>query len=111
MYQYNAIVFSTWDADTYRMDVDVGFGIWTKKQRIRLYGANSKERGTPEGKAARAFLLTIMPLGTKVVLTTFKDATEKYGRYLGRITLPDGTDVAETLIAAGHAVSYFGGAR
>jgi micrococcal nuclease len=111
MYQYNAIVTSIWDADTFRMDVDVGFGIWTKNQPIRLYGVDAPELGTDAGRAAKAYLQELMPVGARVTLVTFKDAKEKYGRYLGRVTLTDGTDVAAALIAAGHAVSYFGGTR
>ncbi len=111
MYQYNAIIVSNYDADTARLDIDLGFGNWTKSQPIRVYGIDAPEMKTEEGKAAKAFVSTLIPPGTKVVLTTFKDAKEKYGRYLGKITLPDGSDLAETIVAAGHAHTYFGGTR
>ncbi len=111
MYQYNAITVSNYDADTFRLDVDLGFGNWTKSQPIRVYGIDAPEMTTAEGKEAKAFVASLVPAGTKVVLTTFKDAKEKYGRYLGKITLPDGRDLAETIVAAGHAKPYFGGAR
>jgi endonuclease YncB( thermonuclease family) len=46
-----------------------------------------------------------------VKVETFKDIKEKYGRYLAKITLPDNTDYASVMIAAGHAKPYFGGTR
>lgn len=111
MYQYNAIVVGNFDADSLRVDTDLGFGNWTKNQPIRLYGVDAPELTTPEGKAAKAFVAALVPPGTKVVLTTFKDAKEKYGRYLGKVVLLDGSDLADTLVAAGHARTYFGGPR
>ena len=93
------------------MDIDLGFGNWTKSQPIRIYGVDAPELGTTEGKAAREFTVALIPPGTKVVLTTFKDAKEKYGRYLGKVTLPDGADLGDILVAAGHAKPYFGGKR
>lgn len=111
MYQYHAITVSNYDADTLRFDIDLGFGNWTKSQPVRVYGIDAPELSTPEGKAARDFVRALLPSGSKVVLSTFRDTREKYGRYLGKITLADGSDLAERLIAANHAKPYFGGAR
>jgi endonuclease YncB( thermonuclease family) len=52
-----------------------------------------------------------MPACLIVTLQTFKDSKEKYGRYLAKITLPDGSDFASAMVAAGHAVPYFGGTK
>jgi micrococcal nuclease len=111
MFEYRARIVSAYDGDTIRGDIDLGFGIWTLNQPIRVYGINAPERYTVAGDAARAFSLTLLPEGTNVVMTTFKDKKEKYGRYLGKITLPDGSDYSEIMVAAGHAVTYFGGAK
>jgi endonuclease YncB( thermonuclease family) len=40
-----------------------------------------------------------------------KQPLEKYGRWLAEVFLPDGSSVAELMVAAGHAVPYEGGAR
>ena len=53
----------------------------------------------------RAFL----PEGLNVILTSTK--LEKYGRVLGSLRLPDGTDYAQALVKAGHAKPYNGGTR
>jgi endonuclease YncB( thermonuclease family) len=54
-----------------------------------------------------------MPVGTAVVINTVKAGgdKEKFGRWLARVTLPGGVDLATAMIAAGHAVPYEGGAR
>lgn len=111
MYEYRAIIVSNYDADTLRLDIDLGFGNWTKSQPVRLYGIDAPELDTPAGKAARDYVKTLLPAGSKVVITTFKDAKEKYGRYLAKITLTDGSDLATLLVIANHATPYFGGAR
>ena len=35
MYEYRAKVVSVYDADTFRVDIDLGFGIWMKNQSVR----------------------------------------------------------------------------
>jgi micrococcal nuclease len=108
VYEYNAIVVSVYDGDTFRADVDLGFGTWLKNQPIRVHGIDTPELGTVEGKAARYEALLLLPVGSKVTLRTFKDAREKYGRYLGKVTLPDGSDYATALVEKGLAKPYFG---
>ncbi|MFZ5674438.1 MAG: thermonuclease family protein [Pseudomonadota bacterium] len=36
---------------------------------------------------------------------------EKYGRLLGGVLMPDGTDMSEAIMRAGYAVHYDGGRR
>lgn len=113
MYTYRARIVSIYDADTVRADIDLGFGAWLANQPLRIYGIDAPERGTPEGglaKAAAERLLAIEP-GQAITITTLKDKTEKYGRYLAKITLPNGEDYATLLIAEGYAVPYYGGPR
>jgi endonuclease YncB( thermonuclease family) len=49
--------------------------------------------------------------GTEVTITTFRDSKEKYGRYLAKIIMPDGSDFSTSMIDANHAKPYFGGSR
>lgn len=111
MFEYRARITSGYDGDTFRADIDLGFGFWAVDQPIRVYGINAPEIKTPEGMAALQFAETMIRPGVKFVLTTLKDKKEKYGRYMGKITLPDGSDFATRMLAAGHAKTYFGGKK
>ena len=111
MFDYRAKIVSVYDGDTCRADIDCGFGVVLKNQSLRVYGIDSPEIGTVAGNNAREFARTLMPASLAVQIQTFKDAKEKYGRYLAKITLPDGTDLAAAMIAAGHGTAYFGGTR
>lgn len=112
MYTYRAKVLAIHDADTLRVDIDCGFGVWLANQPIRLNGVDAPELGTVEGRAARDWLRAQLPVGTVVTLTTIKDKAEKYGRMLGVVQL-DGQPgtVNDALVAGGYARPYSGGAR
>lgn len=88
MYNYKAIVTKIYDGDTITLDIDLGFGIWKKKQSIRLARIDAAEiRGEerPQGLIVRDTLREWIPLGTEIHLETVKDRTGKYGRYIGEI--------------------------
>jgi len=107
VYQYSAKIVSAYDGDTFRADVDLGFHTWIKDAIFRLYGIDTPEMRSPTtaaGVAARdAFREKV--LGKPVMIATFKDRTEKYGRYLAVIWL-DGENVNQWMIDAGYAVPY-----
>ena len=111
MFEYNARIRTVYDGDTLRADIDLGFGTWLFNQPIRLYGIDTPEMGSDAGKAAREFVRTLLPEGVPVTIKTYKDRREKYGRYLGTLTLQDGTDLVTRIIDAGHGVTYFGGSK
>ena len=46
MYQYNCRIDRVVDGDTVDVDIDLGFDVWLKKQRIRLYGVDTPESRT-----------------------------------------------------------------
>lgn len=107
MYEYQAELVRVIDADTYELDIDLGFLVHVK-ERVRLRGANAPERFTPEGRAATAFVHTWF-VNTKnlVVLETYKgDLNDKYGRWVADLIGVDGHGLAEDLIHAGHAVPF-----
>lgn len=111
MFDYRARIVSVYDADTVRADIDCGFGVVLKNQSLRVHGIDAPELPGEAGTAARDAARALLPATLVVQIQTFKDAKEKYGRYLAKITLPDGTDLAAAMIAGGHAVPYFGGAK
>jgi len=107
MYQYNAFVVSVYDGDTITCDIDLGLGVWVRKQKIRLYGIDTPElRGDERaaGLAARDYLREMI-LDKKVVLKTYKDKKGKYGRWIAKVYLED-VNINEMLIFESHAVLY-----
>lgn len=110
-YTYSATITDVTDGDTIRADIDLGFNTTIKRLRIRLNRINAPEHSTPDGAAAALYLRTIA-LGAPCVVTTLKDRTEKYGRYLGEITIDGFGNLSDLLVSKGHAVYWDGhGAR
>ena len=111
---YPARVVEVHDGDTITFDLDLGFGIrlpgqsWggTTWLSCRVYGINAPElRDKPAGPDALAYAQQICPPGTRV--TILSHGWDKFGgRFDGTITLPDGTDFAGLMLAAGQAVSF-----
>ena len=46
MYEYNVTVTKVVDGDTVDVDIDLGFGMTYKKQRVRLMGIDTPESRT-----------------------------------------------------------------
>ena len=113
MYEYRCKVVHIVDGDTVDVDIDLGFGVWMKKQRIRLYGIDTPESRTRDleekkyGLMAKQFVLDHLPIGSTQTLRTRKDGVGKYGRILGEFVVGD-TTLNQMLIDAHNAVAYFG---
>lgn len=106
MYDYNATVVNVVDGDTFDADIDVGFYLRTRL-RLRVLGINAPEMHGPShaaGVAARLFATTLLREGAKVALHTEK--SDDFGRWLAKVTLPDGSDFGQTMIDTQHAVPY-----
>ena len=113
MFEYNFKLVKVVDGDTVDVDIDLGFDVWLKKQRVRLYGVDTPESRTSDreekkyGLAAKAFVKEFVK-GNKIILRTEKyDAKGKFGRILGDIVV-DKVSLSETMIAKHHAVPYYG---
>lgn len=120
MYEYRAALIDVVDGDTMHLTIDLGLDIGTR-MTVRIFGVNSPEMGTPEGKVAKQWAIdwfhqhteaidwlattNVTPLWPMVVHTV-KDRKEKYGRYLATIVAPDGHIFNDDLLAAGMAVPY-----
>ena len=111
MYEYRAMVTGVYDGDTITVDVDLGFGIWTKKQKIRLYGIDTPElRGEEryKGLISRDIVRKWI-LGKEITLRTIKDKKGKYGRWLGIILIESEEgilNINEMLVEKGYAEEY-----
>lgn len=112
MYEYKAMITAVYDGDSVTADIDLGFHTILRRMKLRLNGIDTPEiRGEerPDGLTARQALVDRV-FGKEVVIRTFKDRQEKFGRYLADIYL-EGESINQWLIEQGHAVSYDGGKR
>jgi endonuclease YncB( thermonuclease family) len=73
--------------------------------RVRLLLIDAPEMGQgPFGLAAQAFLVELLPAGTALRMEGDVQPTDRYGRTLSYLHLPDGRMVNEELLRAGMAV-------
>ena len=108
MYAYKAIVTNVVDGDTVDVNVDLGFKVYSK-QRIRLAGIDTPERGQPGYQEAKD-RVTELVLNKEVCLQTFK--ASKFGYYLGILVVDDiEFNVNTTLILENLAKVYDGGKK
>ena len=109
MYEYRAFVRKVYDGDTITCDIDLGFEILFKNQKLRLYGINTPEvRGPtrPEGLKVRDIVRSRIS-NKWVIIKTRKDKKGKYGRWIAEIYEPDIEEsINEWLLREGHAVEF-----
>ena len=117
--EYDVTVIKVVDGDTVDVDIDLGFGVCLKDERVRIMGIDTPESRTSDkvedlfGEAAKARLKELMKNGAKLITTEDKhgeDMKGKFGRILGDFKV-DGKRVTDILIEEGHAVAYFGGSK
>ena len=119
MYEYRIEIVKVVDGDTVDVNIDLGFGVWMKKERVRLYGIDTPESRTRDlaekafGLKAKDFLVEQLEMGTPV-LKTHKDAKGKFGRILGELLYIDNEEtgsmvnINQLMITEHHAVKYHG---
>tara|TARA_R110000851_G_scaffold196839_2_gene347843 strand:- start:23 stop:472 length:450 start_codon:yes stop_codon:yes gene_type:complete len=127
MYTYRCKILRVVDGDTVDVDIDLGFGIWMHKERVRMMGIDTPESRTRDlvekafGLASKERLKDILPVGSKQILKTQidksgEDAKGKFGRILGDFLVyypPADCEMGCTkiLINEGYAVEYMGGSK
>lgn len=102
------------DADTLEVDIDLGFGVWKHKEKLRLYGINAYEIKTVKGQEAKKFVTNLFTDAdiVSIVLDSRKDKDmfDKFGRYLAIVTVnyKNGSSVMvnKLLLDKGFAVLY-----
>lgn len=107
MYEYRALVRKVYDGDTITVDIDLGFDMILRNQKIRLLGINTPE---VRGKERERGLISRDALRTKIgskwiIIKTQLDKKGKYGRWLGTIFIEE-ENVNEWLIKEGLAEVY-----
>mgnify|MGYP000521779205 FL=1 len=108
------------DGDTIDVDIDLGFSVVLKKQRVRLMGIDTPESRTRDlvekvfGKASKYHLTDILSRGAVTLISHDKG---KFGRILGELfvniadepqSLESRISVNQQMINDHHAVEYTG---
>ena len=92
-------VISIQDADTITVLTE-----GKQQVRIRLYGIDAPEGGQAYGNRATQFVKGVLD-GNPVVEIDVKD-TDRWGRTVAIVILPDGTNLNEEIVRAGYAWVY-----
>ena len=113
MYRYKVSVVKVVDGDTVDVDIDLGFGMSYKKQRVRMLGIDTPESRTRDlvekkfGKASKKHLKGILEQGGIELVSHDKG---KFGRILGEFFIGNSeVSVNQQMINDHHAVAYTGG--
>lgn len=108
MWTYRATLIRVIDADTYVLDIDLGFCVHTR-QHIRLLGLDCPEIGTAAGQeAAVAAREWFAANGPEMLITTSPAQPKTFDRWVAKVgagprMLPGmTTDLADYLRAGGH---------
>jgi len=118
--EYDVTVVKVVDGDTVDVDIDLGFKIQLKDERVRIMGIDTPESRTSDkveklfGLAAKERLYSLLEKDAKLITTEDKsgeDMKGKFGRILGDFRAADGRLVTEIMIEEGHCVPYFGGSK
>jgi len=127
MYEYKCKILRVVDGDTVDIDIDLGFGIWVHKERVRMMGIDTPESRTRDlvekqfGLASKVRLKELLPVGSIQILKTEidksgEDKKGKFGRVLGDFLIErkvggsheQNVRVTGILVEEGYAVKYFG---
>ena len=103
IYNYKALCTRVIDGDTLICDIDLGFYIALKDQKVRLSRINSPEISTPEGIKSKEFLKSMIE-NKEITIKTKKAilSKEKYGRWLAEIFI-DEENINDFLVENKHS--------
>jgi len=107
LYHYRCRVTKVYDGDTITVDIDLGFHVSLKSEKIRLFRINTPEVRGPEreqGLISRDWLRERI-LDKEIILRTVKDKKGKYGRWLGDVLMDD-VCINDELVEKGLAVYH-----
>ena len=114
MYEYKCNIIKVVDGDTVDVDIDLGFGIWMKDERVRIMGIDTPESRTRDkeekvfGKLAGAYLTKHINEAKRITIKTeYEDAKGKFGRVLGQVWC-DGVNINAKMVDEHYAVAYHG---
>ena len=126
MYEYHCKILKVIDGDTVDVDIDLGFGVWLKKERVRVNGIDTPESRTRDKEEKKFGLISknrvkqLLPVGSTQILKTESDRNGedkkgKFGRILGDFVFTKSVDggrltdrLSDVLIDENMAVKYHG---
>ena len=118
MYEYKVNILKVVDGDTVDVDIDLGFGVWLRNERVRLAGIDTPESRTSDaiekvfGQAAKDRLNSLLGAEAILISQISKSGDNikgKFGRIIGNFKTINGGVIADILMNEGHAVAYNGG--
>ncbi len=95
MYEYKCKVIRVVDGDTVDVDIDLGFGVWLHKERVRIQGIDTPESRTRDkvekrfGLLAKEELKVLLDDDNVKLITMKYDAKGKFGRILGDFSVKE----------------------
>ena len=120
MYEYKCKIVKIVDGDTVDVDLDLGFGVWLRDERVRIMGIDTPESRTSDkmekifGLAAKERLSSLLGADATLlsqVKSNGENMKGKFGRILGNFVSINGEKCAAVLVREGHAVAYQGGSK
>ena len=117
MFEYNFKLVKVVDSDTVDIDIDLGFGVWLRNQRIRIMGIDTPESRTSDPVEKKYGMLAkdqvVRYLANSIKFRSFKDEKGKFGRILGDFEVFHPTSnkwmmMAEAMIMENYGVKYHG---
>ena len=109
LYYYKIDNISVYDGDTITCDIDLGFNVIMRKQKIRLYGIDTPEiRGfeREEGLKSKMALIGQINEAEVMYMKSHKDKSGKYGRWLGELYTDKMINLNNWLVQNGYAKEY-----
>ena len=111
MYKYKVENIRVIDGDTVEVDIDLGFDVWLKKQKVRIYNIDAPEIRSKDkeekvfAQAAKKRMEELLSIEEEIILRSFQDVRGKFGRIIGDFIIYDlaGT-CADALCTEGYAV-------
>ncbi len=98
VWQFPAVIDRIVDGDSLEVHVLRAADETEHGVNVRLEGMNATELRDQFGREAQAYLAALAPPGTAIMLLHRR--REKFGRFLARALLADGTDLSTALLTA-----------
>ena len=92
MYEYKVNILKVVDGDTVDVDIDLGFGVWLRNERVRIVGIDCPESRTSDriekvfGEAAKQRVTSLLSSEATLISQISKmgeNMKGKFGRILG----------------------------
>ena len=118
MHEYKVNILKVVDGDTVDVDIDLGFGVWLRNERVRIVGIDCPESRTSDriekvfGEAAKQRVTSLLSSEATLISQISKmgeNMKGKFGRILGDFKTINDQIISTTLMEEGHAVAYSGG--